>query len=401
MLLLGLAITFWLGFAKTGFCAENLPIPLLQASQQIQAEFNRMDLEISRTAIHLGKQGLAGDSARLALQDLCQKFDYAVDCSAVSDTGVLVTVEPALHSYLEGSSLVQQPHVLEIMTRRRPVMSPVYRTLEEISATDIEYPVFNADGQYLGAVSMLILPEKMLSDHVGAIIKGLPIRLWAMEPGGRILYDRDASQTGRNLFTSDLYRPFLQMINLGHAIASSTSGSDVCEFLRPRTNQPVRYRSSWQSVSLFGAEWRIVATYPQPQKTASKGNAPTPEKLRQNLAELARNFVLIEALKTDNTPMTLSLFRDFHAATPGLYAIQWINAAYMNRLGFPLENSLSNYSFNPARRSADGKFIQIVSEKIPAEFTTQLYEGVAGQFLLQPVFDNDHYLGMIYTITLP
>lgn len=398
---LTMAVIFWLNFNTAGFCAENLPTPLIQAGQQIQAELDRIELEMSRTAAHLGKSGLTGDSARLALQDLCRKFDYAIDCSAVTPQGVMVTIEPSYYSFLEGSDLSQQPQIVRITSQQRPVMSLIFRTIEGVDAADLEYPVLDADRRYLGSVSLLILPEKILAEPLGSIGKGLPVRLWAMEPTGRILYDRDASQVGRNLFTTDFYRPYSQLLNLGHTIATSSSGSGRFEFLRPRANATVQYRSSWQSVSLFGAEWRLVATYPQPQTSPVKAVALSPDKLRQALAELARNPVLIEALKTDNTPMTLSLFKDFHDSAPGLYAIQWINPSHINRLGYPLENSLSNYRYNTVRRSDDAQFIQAVNNKLPAELSIQLYEGSIGRFLLQPVFDKDLYLGIIYTITLP
>ena len=98
--------------------------------------------------------------------------------------------------------------------------------------------------------------------------------------------------------------------------------------------------------------------------------------------------------------MTLSLFKDYYDTVSGIYAIQWINARSINRLGYPLENSLSNYDFTGARRDADATFISFVDGKTPAEFATQLFEGANGQFLFQPVFDKAEYLGMIYTITL-
>lgn len=401
LLTLWLTATLWAGCFATGFCAENQPTPLIQAQQQLQSEFSRIDLEMSRTAAHLGKSGLTGDPARLALQDLCRKFDYAVDCSAVTPQGIMVTVEPSYYNLLEGSDISQQSQILQVINQRRPVLSPVFRTIEGVDAADIEYPVFSPGGQFIGSVSLLILPEKMLSDHIGFITKGLPVRLWVMEPGGRILHDRDAAQIGRNLFTSDFYSPYIQLINMGHIIASSPSGTDLCEFIRTRTNETIQYRFFWQSVSFFGTEWRLVATFAQPKKAPPKSAILPQEKLIQALAEFAKNPVLIEALKTDNTPMTLSLFKDFHDSASSIYAIQWVNASYINRLGYPLENSLSNYDFKAARRIADEKFLRIVDGKIRAEFTTQLYEGAIGQFLLQPVFDKEKYLGMIYTITLP
>lgn len=393
-----LAAIFWFGSSVSGFCAESLPAPLLQAGQQLQAELDRIDLEMSRTAAHLGKHGFTGDTARLALQDLCRKFEYAVDCSVVTAKGVMVTIEPSFYSYLEGSNISHQPQIAAITASHQPVLSQVFRTIEGVDAADLEYPVFGTEGQYLGSVSMLILPEKLLAAPISSIAKGLPFRIWAMETSGRLLHERDGSQIGKNLFTSDLYRPYSQMLSLAHSIAAAPIGSGTFEFLRPRTNEPLLYRSAWQTLTLFGGEWRLVATYPQPKALSAKTAALSRDKLSQSLQTFAGNPVLIEALKTDNTLMTLSLFKDFRDSSPGAYAIQWINASFINRLGYPLENSLSNYDFTAGRRATDEKFVQIVGAKVPAEFSTSLYEGPNGLFLLQPVFDGATYLGMVYII---
>ena len=395
-----LAIVLCLDTVSSGQCAESLPLPLLQAQQQTGAEFSRIDADLSQTAKKLGQYGLTGIAARLSLRDLCGRFSYAIDCTAVNAQGIMVTIEPAPFSRLENSDISQQPQIRKILKTHHAVLSPVFHTVEGIDAVDAEYPVISPDGQYIGSVSFLFSPESLLELKISPITQGLPVHIWAMEPGGRILYDRDNAQIGLNLFGSELYRPYLQLISLGRDIAMSPEGTGVYEFISPITKEQVKNKADWQSVSLFGSEWRLVSTYAQPKNIHGRTTALPTEKLRQALDVLLKNPALIEALKTDNAQMTLSMFKEFYDNTPGIYSIQWVNASIVNRFGFPLENSLSNYDFKDERNDSDTVFANLVGKQLPAEFVSRLFEGTDGRFLLAPVFDQNDYLGMVYIITL-
>jgi len=395
-----LATALSLGTFSAGQCADATPIPLIQAQRQTEVELGKIDAALSKAARQLGRSGLAGEDARAALRELCGRFAYAIDCAAVSEQGIMVTIEPASFSGFEGGDISQQQQFKQMRETRRPVLSRVFRTLEGIDAADAEYPVITPDGCFLGSASILIRPEKLLDQQIAPITQGLPVHIWTMETGGRILYDQDPSQVGLNLFESDLYKPYTQLINLGQAIASASAGTGIYEFISPITREPVQNRAAWQSARLFGNDWRLVATYALPKNIHSKYASTSPEKMRLSLGGFVKNPALIEALRTDNAQMALSMFKEFYDSTPGIYSVQWVNAAGINRFGFPLENSLSNYDFRAGRNESDSSFAARVGRQAPAEYSTQLFEGASGLFLLQPVFDNAAFLGMVYIITL-
>lgn len=57
----------------------------------------------------------------------------------------------------------------------------MFRSVEGYDAVDAEYPVFNPEGKFIGSVSVLFKPEKLLGDIVKPLVKGLPLDIWAMK----------------------------------------------------------------------------------------------------------------------------------------------------------------------------------------------------------------------------
>lgn len=149
--------------------------------------------------------GLTGEKARAILNNLCGDFSYAVDCTAVDARDRMVAVEPVPFRYLEGSDISWQEQVIGVQKSRKPVPSAVFRSVEGFDAADAEYPVIAPDGRFIGSVSLLFKPETFLENILHPLVRGLPVDIWVMEPGGRILFDSDRSQVGLNLFTSLRY----------------------------------------------------------------------------------------------------------------------------------------------------------------------------------------------------
>ncbi len=264
------------GFTTTpALSADAAPAALGLARQGIEREFGRLDAALKRAAQTLGQTGLTGGPARAALAELCGGFDAAVDCAAVDRSGRMVTIEPAPFRVHEGKDIGAQEQVRRLMKTGKPVLSRVFRSVEGLPAADAEYPVSAPDGRRLGAVSLLFLPEKLLGGVIVPLVKGIPantappgqdgLQIWVMEDTGRILYDVDAREIGQDLFTAPMYKPYPGLIRLGRHIARRSSGSGAYEFLKDTDERTViRKRAHWQTVSLYGTAWRLVAVHPSP-----------------------------------------------------------------------------------------------------------------------------------------
>jgi hypothetical protein len=374
---------------------------LTMTRQKVSEEFNRLDTSLKRAAETLGTTGLTDDRARSALRELCGAFSYAVDCSAVDATGRMVTVEPAPFRKFEGSDISNQQQVERVKDSRKPVLSDVFRAVEGFEAADVEYPVTAPDGQFIGSVSLLFSPSRLLGDIIRPLTEGTPFNIWVMEKTGRILYDVDMPQIGLNLFTSHLYRPYGRLVRLGRRIAYQPEGSGVYQFKSQKSKKAVAKKAFWQTVSLYGSEWRLVGIHVEHDASGKRtGHVTLTTTPEQRLASFATDHSLIAALARSDTGMVMDLFRGFYEETPGIYSIQWIDEKGINRFGYPTDNSLTNYDYHSGRAASDNETLRILSEKKPAVMEAPLFEGRTGVFTFKQIFSGEKYLGMVYFIRI-
>ena len=248
-----------------------------------------------------------------------------------------------------------QAHIIKMLADKKPGMSEAFMTVEGFYAVSVQYPVIDK-GDCLGSISMLLRPESLLKSIVEQRISGVPVDIWAMEPAGRIIYDPDAEEIGRNVFSDDLYKPFPGLLAAARAIADSPDGSASYDFLGKGLKESVKKYAYWKTIAICGTPWRIVLT------KAEKEGVNGKQTLLKSwaLKALMRRFVNLSRLMKCRTPLpamtgsiSASLFQEFYSNNPGLYSVQWVDEKCVARFGFPQGNSLKNYKFdavkNPGR----------------------------------------------------
>jgi hypothetical protein len=223
-----------------------------------------MDTALKAAALKLGASGLTGDEARAALLALCGEFDFAVDCAAVDTRGRMVTVEPPPFHHVEGADISSQAQVKKILKTKKPVLSTVFKAVEGFDAADAEYPVFSKAGRYIGSVSLLFKTEVFFAQLLGPLLAGVPVDICVMEKNGRVIYDPDAAQIGQNLFRSPMYKSFDDLLRLGKRMAAEREGSGAYRYRVRDENRIARKRATWNTASLYGTPWRIVAIHVEP-----------------------------------------------------------------------------------------------------------------------------------------
>jgi len=400
-LLIPIMMAIFVMAAKPALCAKEAPPILTTVQQKVAAEFDRLDAGLKQAAQMLGTTGLTGDNAGAALTKLCSDFDYAADCASVDLKGKMVAIEPAPFRKFVGTDISGQKQVKRILKTGKPVMSNVFRSVEGFPAVDIEYPVMTPEGQRLGSVSVLFYPEKFLGKIIIPAVQGTPVDIWAMEKGGIILYDIDASQIGMNLFTSQLYHPYPSLISAGRSIAGTPEGKGAYTFLSSSSTKVVKKNTFWQSVSMYGAEWRLVAIHEENGEEQKKTGIVVPAvTAEQKLDSLAAGNAIITALTAGDKTGGMKLFKEFYDDTPGIYSVQWVDEKGINRFGYPRENSLTDYDFNASQSADEENILKILAERKPVSTEKPLLEGRTGIFTFRPVFKQDQYLGMVYFIRL-
>lgn len=397
-ILLPLMLLLCLMQAGEAAAVEIAPLTLTAARTRVQSEFDRLDNGIRLAAGRLGKSGLTGAEARAALADLCKGFNWAIDCAAIDDKGVMVTIEPAPYRRFEGISIAQQEQFIRMLQARKPLLSSVFMTVEGVAAIDVEYPITRPNGEFIGAVSLLFKPERLLAATILPVTKGVPMDIWAMETDGQILYDVDSRQIGLNLFTAPLYQPYPSLLALGQQIAREPAGSGVYNFLERTGKKVIAKRTYWQTVSLYETPWRLVGVHPEGEISPVAATPTLQEDTARNLDQFVKNKALPAALAKGNKAAILKLFQQFHSENPKIYSIQWLDARGVTRFGYPAGNSLLDYDFRAGRTAEDQQVVKILGEKKAATLEASIFEGNRGVFVYRPVFKGKRYLGMVYLI---
>lgn len=379
----------------------NTPPILKEVHRKIHGEFRMLDSAMKATAQKLGVSGLAGDKASASLTELCEKFGFAVDCAAVDPEGKMVTVAPSSYKHIEGSDIGAQQQVREVIQKHKPVMSDVFRAVEGFDAVDVEYPVFNPEGKYIGSASLLFKAEAFFDQVLPPLTKNIPVTIWVMEKRGRIIYDVDAAEIGLNLFTSPVFQPYRQLQKIGRRIAANREGSGSYQYKVSGENALVSKSAYWKTVALYGTEWRVVGVHAEKDPSGSKAK-PAELSIRpeEKLAALAMEGNLIKALSEGNQGKTIQYFKKFYKTTSGIYAIEWLDENGINRFGYPAGNSLIGYDYRQKRTAGDQEILDILMRRKQASMEMPLTEGGVGIFNFMPVLDGERYLGMIYIIRL-
>jgi hypothetical protein len=382
----------------------ELPPVLLELQRAIQAVLDSMDADLAAAAEDLTRAGLTSPDTRAILNELCEQHAYVVDCCTVDRNGTMLVVEPDSYREFEGSDISQQEQIIRLHQTEQPVLSQAFRAVEGFNAVDLETPIFGPDGELIGSVSMLIRPESFLSTLIEPEVQGLPIDAWVMQLDGLILYDPDVEEIGRNLFEDPIYQPFPQLLTLGREITANAAGTGTYEFFGTGMSAPVKKAASWCSVGLHGTKWRLVVTHvvAGDSTTVKRGLSElgllsTDDALR----ELTQDAELQQAIAAGESTKILEIFQQFYEDNPGLYSIQWADASGINQLGYPEENSLTDYDYRANRTLGDEQMLTAIEAREEMIFdAVPLVEGNTGRIFLCPIYADDEYRGLVYTIRI-
>ncbi len=201
---------------------ENAPTrELALLRDHLQASLEAMDQALARAAGELAGTGLIGPEASAVLSRLCAAEPLAIDCSCIDRLGVMVLVEPSDFKMVEGSDISDQPQVAHIMRTAQPVLSGMFRTVEGVHAVDLERPVLDKDGAYLGSVSVIFDPAHLVRKALAGSPAGVAGGPYLLQADGLVLHDPDPEGIGRV------------------------------------ADDPGRLATHWLEIGLHGATWRL------------------------------------------------------------------------------------------------------------------------------------------------
>lgn len=242
---------------------------LLQIQADVQGSLNDLDLDVANASQNLSAMGLDGATARDVLRELLETNPNLVEAVTFSKDGRIIIAECKGCEGGEGADISNQEHIAHVLKTKTPTFSKQFLLVEGYNGTALAYPVFSPQGEFVGGISTIIEPDKLLNAVVAPTLKFdtynrsniTDYSFWLMHLDGLIAYDRDASQIGKYLFEDPLYKPYPSLLELGHRIAAERSGHGYYSFPVTEGNKRVVTKESyWTTAGLHGREWRLVVT---------------------------------------------------------------------------------------------------------------------------------------------
>jgi len=247
-------------------CEDNdedfFPGQIGQVISDLSASFDTLN-----TAMASGATAIAPDPADTAMirnkmSELYANSSFSENFSFIDEEGILKIIEPPAFYPYEGSDVSLQEHVIRAWETLEPVLSEEFYAVEGYYAVVDLHPIVS-NGILEGGVSTLFKPEDILGRIIVPYVSGEAFEMWVMEKDGVVLYDQDADEIGRNVFTDTLYQAFPELISAAQLIDAEKSGETTYSFYQTGTTTKVVKKTYWDTWELYGTKWKIIWVKPE------------------------------------------------------------------------------------------------------------------------------------------
>ncbi|MDN7025871.1 hypothetical protein FGU65_13435 [Methanoculleus sp. FWC-SCC1] len=264
LLLLTAAVCGCTGASETGDACSDVAeqkemlvrLNLLQG--RIDGALALLDARVETTAQNLTATGLAGADAEALLAETLAADRSVTTAITIARNGTCLAAVPGSVASLVGEDLGEREVVRETFERKVPVMTDVVPLQEGGQAAIIEYPVFSEDERLAGATSITFDPCLLLREEIEPVLSGTPYTAMVAEAGGRVLYDPDSAEVGKETFSESLYAEFPEVIAFARTYAGNWSGHATYSFYDTGFSRTVQKEAYWTTVGLHGTEWRLI-----------------------------------------------------------------------------------------------------------------------------------------------
>jgi len=238
---------------------------MLEILGTLQGDINTrliaLDKTAAETAAELSETGLDGSCACNfePLTTLLYADPSGKTVITVGRGGTVLTGLPATKTgMLIGKNLGNQTVVQELFTTRQALMSDLFLLEQGGYASVIEYPVFTAEEKLAGLVSLSFAPDEIIRDYAVPAVEGTPYTIMAAQTDGRVLYDADPEEIGKETFNESLYEAFPEILDFARHYAGNWSGYDTYAFYDTGFGRIVQKEAYWTTIGMHGTEWRLI-----------------------------------------------------------------------------------------------------------------------------------------------
>lgn len=230
-------------------------LSLLQG--EIDGALLGLDAQVAETALNLTVSGISGAGAESQLAESLAADPSVTTAITIGRNGTCLAAVPGEVGSLVGEDLSERPVVKATFERKVPVMTDVVPLHEGGYAAIIQYPVFSADERLIGATSITFDPYPFLKERIEPVLNGTPYTAMVAGTGGRVLYDPDPAEIGKETFNESLYEGFPEILEFARSYADNRSGHATYSFYSTGSSRVVQKEAYWTTVGLYSADWRL------------------------------------------------------------------------------------------------------------------------------------------------
>lgn len=231
----------------------------VQAQKAVQAKLDVLDGDMSRAADRLSALPLNGPEARQVLNELYSQHPDLIDLVATDAAGTMVTFVPDSFRQYEGRFVGDDEKMKNFNRDKKPVLSPMFRTVEGVDGMVIIRPVITGKGVFTGSLSALFRADKLFSGEFEKVTGESGIEFVILQTDGLLLFNTGGAETGNNLFTHPMYQQSPELLELGKTMVAQESGSGPYTYVSRDTLQQFKKQAAWVSAGLHGTNWRLIA----------------------------------------------------------------------------------------------------------------------------------------------
>ena len=159
---------------------------------------------------------------------------------------------------LIGKNLANQSVVSAVFATKQALMSDLFPLAQGGYASVIEYPIFSEDECLTGLVSVSFAPDEIIGSCAVPAVEGTPYTIMVAQTDGRILYDADPGEIGKETFNESLYEDFPEIQNFARRYATRWSGYDTYAFYDTGFAEVVQKEAYWTTIGIHDTQWRLI-----------------------------------------------------------------------------------------------------------------------------------------------
>jgi len=222
------------------------------ATDAVRSNISDIDRALLDASLALSDTGIEGIEAQQVLTNLTAVGPWVIDCITFDLNGTIIEVEPEEYRYVVGMSIIDQPHIQQLLSTGRPVGLAYIESVEGLYSMDFDSPIFDEDGRLMGAVSVLVNTTEFFEAVLAPYQPGGSAKIEASTPDGTNIYDTDAEQIGKNTLTDPLFAGEEELLALARIVETESSGTGAYEIFGTKR------QGFWTTVDYQGREIRLI-----------------------------------------------------------------------------------------------------------------------------------------------